>query len=274
MPPVNTQTQASEQQYVQNLLAEQAALMQRGETQLLGQIMRIQTDRGWMEFYHEGPILGARRDRFDLLLLTEWKGLPELRKPSQTPCGHCTATCEQCAGEGKSVCELCGGAGKRYRRAVCECAAGKPCDPKCKTCRGVGMFEEPYTCECCDGSKKMTCPRCRGLKMESTGIYPPEMRGKPNALPCPQCRGHRIVIELEPQKMEKFLHGRLAGYDVYGPIRSIAYKAMGGAARLDIVAIEPDLAGNLMVLLLEPLQGGLKRGYFLGGLAKLATLRP
>ncbi len=262
-----TQNQLTAQQYVQNAIAEQNSLIAAGDYIMLGQVMRIRTDRGYMEFYGAGPLIGRRRDRMDLLMITEWPGLPDKRTATAAPCQHCAVTCEQCEGRKTSRCEICGGAGQRLQQAVCECLAKGGPFPGCD-CHGLGMIGKPVECESCKGAKVIACPRCRGTGNEATGLYPPKA-GSPV---CPKCQGQRVVVAIAAQPLTAFLQGNLGGLPAYGPIRSLIYTAADGSRNIDIVEIDPDRQGNLAVLVLEK-QAPVTRGYFMGGIARIATNR-
>ncbi len=267
MPPTISNPPTTAQQYVQQAIAEQSQIIAQGQYQMLGQVMRIRTDRGVMEFYGSGPLIGRRHDRMDLVMVTEWPGLPDKRTATAAPCVHCAVKCEQCEGKKASTCELCGGAGERLQQTVCDCLkTGGPFEA-CE-CHGIGMIGKPHKCAACNGTKTIACPRCRGTGQEATGLYPP----KPGSPVCPKCQGQRVVVKLAPQQLVAFLQGKLGDMPVYGPIRSIVLVAMDGSRNIDIVEVEPDRQGNLMVLGLDK-QANVTRGYFLGGVARIATAR-
>lgn len=248
--------------------------VQRGEYVHLGQLAQIRTAKGRMEWFHDGPHIGAltTRSSLHLVLLEGLPALPARRSILDQPCPKCSAVCGQCEGEKQTQCLDCGGAGSRPRWKPCICAqntvtavlpSAVPA-AGCLKCGGAGRVDVRQACRLCQGSGQMKCPVCKGYGADGTGRI--------GAKICPECHGQGRKIKLEPQDIHEFLMGEKDGFLALGPIVSLLYNTDDAAGKLVIIEISPDRDGNVMAMLTRFQRGGRPaEAYFYGGVAKLAT---
>src|SRR5882724_6073648 len=99
---------------LEQAIDRQRELILQREYQVLGTIDFIWVVRESglikMDYRKSGPNLGFNPETGDFLLLTGWRGLPDLAQPSQA-CQACLGTCGDCHGKGKKPCTLTGCAG-------------------------------------------------------------------------------------------------------------------------------------------------------------------
>lgn len=270
-------------------IAQQDGAIQRGEYSILGQLMLLHTARGRMEFFKNGPLIATLNDRLQLLLVSEWKGLPEKRVLLEEPCPACQVECEQCGGQGKSACQICGGSGLMDGLETCPCIAGgapRP-DPACQQgCFGLGMRRVTENCMNCEQGTAV-CTVCKGTGERASGrrgdapCAACQRLGRARAAGSSQCRcaeclvcqGHGRKVEMPPQPLEAFAHGRLEGMVALGPIHQVVWHTVDGSGQIRICDIRPDRDGNLMVLLLRGTKGNDPHAWLLGGLPVIRERR-
>jgi hypothetical protein len=269
---------------LEQTLERQRELMLQREYQVLGTIDFIWVVRESglikMDYRKSGPNLAFNSETGDFLLLTSWRGLPELAEPSQ-PCTACLGTCGDCHGKGKKPCTLTGCAGSGYLKVKfipCpDCLGSKAgkTKPKCATCNGRGEVAEPEKCKGCDENGLAECAPCRGSGKVSTG----KANGKTDAhdaklqqfvtVPkCNKCSGTGRTAGTKPQDFRQFVNGRLENRVAIGPIQRIVWHTLGTGSMFQQCHIDPDNGGNLMVLLLDGEDPGAKQ-YLVGGIPQI-----
>jgi hypothetical protein len=267
----------------QNLDRQRELVLQR-EYQVLGTIdfMWVVRESGLvkMDYRKSGPNLAFNPETGDFLLLTAWRGLPDLAEPSQA-CKACLGTCGDCQGAGKKPCTLTGCAGSGYLKVKfipCpDCLGSKfgKTKPKCGTCGGRGEVADPEKCKGCDEEGLAMCAPCRGTGEVSTG----KANGKADAFDaalqqfvtvpsCTKCKGTGRTAETKPQDWRQFVNGRLGKRIAIGPIQRIVWHTLGVGSVFQQCQISPDHGGNLMVLLLDGEDPGAKQ-YLVGGIPQI-----
>lgn len=268
-------------------IALQDGAIQRGEYTILGQLMLLQTERGDMEFFRNGPLVGTMNDRLQLVFASPWRGLPDKQEVQNLQCPTCRVECEQCSGTGRSACQICGGSGEVRHAANCACVspernALRP-DADCAHCGGSGVVRMPLACGNCAMEGLADCTACHGQgwrgcgRTEDAPCEACQTMGRPRAAgsskckcaECPDCHGYGRVVLTMPQPLDQFAHGKLEGMVAFGPIRQVVWHTVDGSGHIQICDIRPDRDGNLMVMLLRGQKGDQPHAYFLGGLPVL-----
>lgn len=270
--------------WLEQTLDRQRELILQREYQVLGAIDFIWVVRESglvkMDYRKSGPNLAFNPETGDFLLLTSWRGLPDLEQESQA-CQSCIGTCGDCKGEGKKKCTLTGCAGSGYLKTKfipCPDCLGSPLGktkPKCEECKGRGEVPEPEKCKGCDENGLAACAPCRGTGKVSTG----RANGKDDAFDsgkqqfvtvpaCTNCGGTGRKVSTSPQDWRPFVNGRLGNRIAIGPIQKIVWHTLGLGSVFQKCEISPDNGGNLMVLLLEGHDPGAKQ-YLVGGIPQI-----
>jgi hypothetical protein len=286
---------------------------QRGNFSPLGRLLYLDTAHGRIEFPAEngdgcGPDLAFMLqqttipDTIDadfiaentLLVLGAWAGLPPLRRNSGKPCPKCRHACDICDGSGKKQCEGfgCGGNGwipgpwKLCPAHNCSAQKGRPNPDGCDTCRGAGQIPEELPCPMCNGSKIMTCSRCKGTGKFSTGF----INGSTDwRLPkCKACGGTSYQGTYVMQELEKFTNAVLSSapevvskskhggtvfknpqrFLVLGPIHSFCVSDFE-SSRPRVFDVGADHLGDLLVMVV-PASARQKpqKAYLVGGVIR------
>lgn len=270
-PTVSTQTPkapatpATANPVLQTIDAQEEAIRQ-GDYTVLGRLMILHAEQGDIELFKSGPLVATRNDRLELLITTEWPGLPDRVAVIREACKSCSTKCDQCLGSSRSLCTLCGGAGHRTQWVTCNCISNGELQPTtdCKDCRGSGRRRTEQECTHCDATGQERCPRCDGKGVRGTGKV-----GLPNgqAQPCGACQGQGWTIQTQQQSLDTFAHGRIAADTVaFGPLRGLVWAAVDGSTRIETCNVLPDREGNLMVLALRRSASNNARAYLVGGL--------
>lgn len=266
---------------VQAIVNRRHEAHRRGQYQVIGSISFLETAHGAMRFpvrenIPSGPTLayaledkGGRLEvnEQELILLTEWKGLPDLReKLPGTQCNACLRTCDVCSGGGRKVCEGVGCGGRGWRPGPLVDCKEPGCleetghfNPACQACKGNGQLPEPVKCEMCDGTGEISCSRCRGTGKYSTGIVNAGtnfMDGR-----CKTCHGEQCQVKVTPQRVEHFVNAFLPDpvrgpFVAIGPIFAIAIdltmeKAIEYNTPVRVFDVEPDALGDYLFLLMS-----------------------
>jgi hypothetical protein len=212
-----------------------------------------------------------------LVILGHWSGLPALRRNSNLPCPRCRHACDICDGSGKKQCEGlgCGGTGV-VTRGPQECPApgcaletGK-FKPDCDKCGGTGSITKMETCPMCGGSGKMTCSRCRGTAMFSTGRADGALDYQLPA--CKACAGTGWKGKFERQDTAKFANAQLANNShkwlALGPIQSFVIQDFQTSKPRQF-EVSADEKGDLLFLLVpaSPRQKP-QKAYLVGGVVR------
>jgi len=275
---------ADQQEKLEQILDRHRELVLKREYQVLGTIDFIWVVRESglvkMDYRKSGPNLGFNHETGDFLLLTSWRGLPDLAEPSQ-PCTACLGTCGDCHGAGEKPCTLTGCAGSGYVKVKfvpCpDCLGSKAgkTKPKCGTCNGRGEVADPEKCKGCDENGLAVCPPCRGTGKVSTGKADGKADGYDDRLkefitvpPCAKCKGTGRTAETKPQDWRPFVNGRLGKRIAIGPIQRIVWHTPGLGSAFQQCQVSPDNGGNLMVLLLDGENPGAKQ-YLVGGIPQI-----
>lgn len=193
---------------------------QRGHFEPIGRLLYTKTAHGNMLWPVEdgecvGPDFAVGSDIF--LLLGPWLPLPPIRVASSKPCPKCLHTCDICGGEKIKQCEQagCGGRGQVAIDGQLACDApgcssetGAINPDGCAKCHNTGALPRYDHCKMCDGTGKMTCPRCRGRGKISTG----KVRGSIDwkADDCAACHGSGWKGAFKPQDVEKFRNAEVS----------------------------------------------------------------
>jgi hypothetical protein len=256
---------------------------QRGNFSPLGRLLYLDTAHGRIEFPAErgegtGPDLAfvLRQTAIPgveemqesvaentLLVLGAWTGIPPLRRNSGKPCPKCRHACDICDGSGKKQCEGfgCGGNGWIPGQWLlcpapgCSAQMGKPNPAGCDVCHNTGQIARQLPCPMCEGTKMMTCSRCKGTGRFSTGF----INGSTDwRLPkCKACDGSSYLGTYQMQDVEKFTNAMLDHeysstskycFRVLGPIHSFCISDFE-SSRPRVFDVSADSAGDLLVLL-------------------------
>jgi hypothetical protein len=220
---------------LRELIMEHERIIRHQEYKPLGKLVSLLTAAGAMEFRNAGPMIGVSAAG-DLLLLSSWTGLPELRESSDDFCDACLVKCDTCAGEGKKTCSApgCGGAGKLR--------GGKECGE-------------------CQGSGIAACAACRGTGQRPNGR---QDGGTSMAAVCTKCGGTERRGKNVKQDLARFAQGEISGMIALGPIVQVTFYTLGQQSRFVQSAIAPDIEQRQASLLLHG-----ARGYFVGGIPLL-----
>lgn len=244
---------------------------------IIGRLSRAQIYRPsgaqTIDFRKQGPVLAFANGTEQLIVTSEWEGLPAKWSDTETLCPDCQSTCDVCKGEGKKACEAfrCGGAGKvpEPTQACPDCVAIGPRKPDCSTCHGIGSITPMVECNVCAGSGKAPCSLCRGTGKRPTGIKDGDTDYRKPA--CATCRGSRFAHEEIPQPIEPFINVRLPGGIVaLGPVTRFAIDSVGGTgAPPTVYDVSPDATGQYLALIIEPTGGA----YLIGGILTAQGVR-
>jgi hypothetical protein len=204
-----------------------------------------------MDFRRTGPFVGEAKNVNQVLLISEWKGLPSHLEASTGPCPDCQSKCQFCHGEKTKLCTLryCGGRGVRS-------------DPQ-----KLMDFSGEEFCPSCLGEGRVKCDGCDGTGRRSTGFvggvsYDPDAR--PRQAICETCKGRRTLTAETPVNLLEFQIAQVGTTSVIGEIvRFIVMPENGRAAyQYDVM---PDSLGDGMFLVIEP--GPPQMAYLVGGIA-------
>lgn len=234
---------------LRQLIIEHERLIRHQEYKPLGRLVALVTAAGTMEFRNAGPMIGVSAAG-DLLLLSPWIGLPDLRQSSNEFCDACLVKCDACNGQGKKTCSApgCGGTGKVR-------VASPPSS-------FVGHLTRVSLVDCgeCNGSGIAACAACRG-----SGKYP-SGRGLFGAMAsaCSQCGGTQRKGKNVKQGLARFAQGEISGMVALGPITEVTFYTLGQHSRFVQTAIAHDIDQRQASLLLNG-----ARGYFIGGVPVL-----
>jgi hypothetical protein len=206
---------------------------QRGDYEVLGRLVIIETAHGLIEFPAEhgewaGPDIGWTLTPFNeapppekpvegasyydvysfggsidfntLIVLGAWPGLPALRQTTGDPCNHCLHVCDICNGTGKKQCEGldCGGRGFINGNWL--------------SCPGPGCHAET-------GQFKPNCATC------ATSPIQGQIREQ---IVCPMCKGEKVIVCTGCKGTKKRSTGHVNGSLDW---RLPACKACGGTGR-------------------------------------------
>jgi hypothetical protein len=238
---------------------------------LIGQLSRVQCMREdgvkTIDFRKEGPILGMLPGTEQIVVTTEWRGLPSRWNDTTEFCQDCLSDCDVCNATGTKACEgyRCGGSGKVPKPAVAcpDCAAMGILNSKCETCKGTGMIHDMQKCSVCEGSGVMTCSVCRGTKKRPTGIEGGATNWRLPA--CSSCKGSKFAHVEIPQSVNDFVNARMGSMLALGPIVRFAVESVGGdGIPPQVYDVEADQNGQYMVILLEHDQPG-AAAFMIGG---------
>jgi hypothetical protein len=201
-----------------------------------------------MDFRRSGPYVAEAKNVNQVLLVSQWTGIPPHLEASAKACPDCQSECPFCHGSKMKVCTLryCGGRGKRE-------------DPQ-----KLMDFSNEERCPSCQGSGKVTCDGCGGTGSRSTGFldgvaYDPDAR--PQQAFCPTCQGRRNLSTETSVSLADFQIAQVGTFSIIGEIvRFTVIPEHGKAAyRYDVV---PDGMGDGMFLVIEP-----NAAYLVGGVA-------
>ncbi len=194
----------------------------RGNYVVLGSVSLLQTAHGVLRFpvaggVATGPTIGyvtdseSKPNPQQLVVLTSWEGVPDLREKTDKFCTACLADCDNCGATGKKICEGvgCGGSGwtpgpfEQCGAPGCAKDAGK-FNPSCEVCHGSGQIVPHLECLMCKGTGKMICPVCKGETRYATGI---KGGAKDWTLgKCETCHGEQRQAFVKPQPIEAFIN--------------------------------------------------------------------
>lgn len=253
-----------------------AARMKR--YRLIGQLSRCQIMRPdgpkTIDFRKEGPILAMMEGSEQIIVVSEWRGIPPKLDDTDQFCPDCLSQCDVCGGSGNKICEAfkCGGSGVvPLPFAICtesSCLDGKAgvLNPHCPRCHGTGSYLPMGTCQVCHGSGKMTCSVCRGTGKRPTGIKDGDTNWRLPA--CATCKGTKFAHNEIPQETEQFVNARLGDMIALGPIVRFAVDSVGGTGMPpQVFDVDADANGQYLVLLLERDEPG-AASYLIGGVLK------
>jgi hypothetical protein len=204
-----------------------------------------------MDFRRAGPFVAEAKNVNQVLLISEWVGLPPHLEASATACPDCQSDCPFCHGAEVRPCTLryCGGTGKRI-------------DPE-----KLMDFSGEKQCPACHGTGKVKCDACAGTGFYSTGLkdgakYDPDSRPKQPV--CETCQGRRTRSTETPVNLLEFQIAQVGITSVIGEIvRFTVIPEQGRAAyRYDVL---PDAMGDGMFIVIEP--GSPQMAYLVGGIA-------
>jgi hypothetical protein len=204
-----------------------------------------------MDFRRSGPFAAEAKNVNQVLLISEWTGLPSHLEASATPCPDCQSDCQFCHGMETKTCTLryCGGRGKRE-------------DPD----RSIDFSAEEF-CPACRGTGKVKCDGCAGTGFYSTGLkdgakYDPDVRPKQPL--CETCQGRRNRSTETPVNLLEFQIAQVGSASIIGEIaRFIVMPENGRAAyQYDVMA---DSMGDGMFMVIE--SGKPQMAYLVGGIA-------
>jgi len=204
-----------------------------------------------MDFRRTGPFVAEAKNVNQVLLISQWTGLPPHLEASATPCPDCQTECLFCKGRRSQICTLryCGGVGVRR-------------DPQ-----GLMDFSQEKCCPSCNGLGHIACEGCGGTGRRSTGflggaVYDPDAR--PAQTVCATCNGRRVLSTETPVSLLDFQIAQVGTISIIGEIvRFTVIPDHGKAAyRYDVL---PDGMGDGMFLVIEP--GSPQMAYLVGGIA-------
>lgn len=247
---------------------------------ILGRLSRVQIVRPAgakvLDFRKEGPVLGFQSGTEQLVVVTQWNGIPSRWDDTDEFCPDCLAKCDVCDGTGQKACEAyqCGGSGKVPQPMVpCSapgCVAEKgSIKAGCAVCRGTGNEIRMADCKVCAGTGKASCSSCRGTGKRPTGIEGGSYDRKKPA--CERCRGSRFAHKEIPQPIADFLDTRIGPMISLGPITRFAVESVGGeGSPPQVFDVEADSSGRHLVILLEGEQPG-SAVFMIGGVLNAVT---
>jgi len=272
---------------------------QRGHYEPLGRLLSLETGHGIIQFGSQqgelvGPDLawgnvadaGSTELENTLLVLGEWVGLPALRKNTATPCSKCKHECDICAGTGKKQCEGLDCGGRGYTHGLWLPCPGPQCfkdtghfKADCATCTESeirGQIREHVECKMCKGTGIMVCSRCRGTKKFSTGRVNGSLDWRMPA--CKACAGTGFKGEFIKQDVAKFTNAELRcmfksskamqmDMLALGPIHSFTVKDFN-SGNFRVFDVNPDAAGDYLMLLVPKVQRRNARAYLVGGVVR------
>lgn len=265
-------------QSLATIFAERDRLVRRGDYEIQGQLLFVRTENGDIDFGKNGPFVGKLQTG-ELVLLDEWRGLPDLHSLTTELCDDCRHDCDACDAKGKRLCMHmhCGGEGRLILSydpcpaPGCVRATGKA-KRDCPQCGGGGQVPgQTQPCPECKGTKQQTCPQCQGSGRMATGRLNgaaiPKI-GEPAIPYCATCNGTGRKLKREKQDFKEYVLGELEGFTCLGPINGLVWKAdqmRDPEQGFEMCRIEPDKSGNLAALLvMKPQQIG-QPMYLLGG---------
>jgi hypothetical protein len=267
---------------LQQMLQQHRDIIRTRRYSLIGRLSRVQVVRPdgpkTIDFRKEGPVLAFATGTEQLVVTSQWAGIPAKWDDTEEFCPACLSACDVCQASGKKVCEgyKCGGSGKiplpmvSCPAAGCLAKTGKV-KPHCAKCGGTGMFVPKGDCQACAGTGVMTCSVCRGMKKRPTGIKDGSTNWRDAA--CVICKGSKFAHKEIPQPIEDFLDTRIGSMVALGPIVRFAVESVGGeGSPPQVYDVQPDTNGQHMVILLESEQPG--AGVFMiGGVLNSVTRR-
>jgi hypothetical protein len=267
---------------VRAMIDARHAAEQRGLYSPLGRLLWLQTQHGMIQLPETeeggGPDIAGCFSEFaslgpnspleawaaqlsDLLVLGQWSGLPSIRVPSTKRCPVCLHDCDACAGKGVIQCNglNCGGRGWVSGNWIscpgpgCHAATGKY-NPDCEQCHDSpirGQIAEHLPCPRCKGTKLIQCERCRGTLKFSTGKIEGALDYR---LPsCKACDGTGTQGAWQKQDVKKFTNARLrmVSKREFLVLGPIQSFALHDfeTARPRIFDVTPDEKGDLLVLI-------------------------
>ena len=265
---------------LQNFLHRLRDVVRSRQYRILGRLSRVQIARPdgvkVLDFRKTGPVIGFQNNTEQLVVVTQWAGIPSKWDDTDTFCPDCLAACDVCNGAGKKACEAfqCGGSGKVPLPTIpcpapgCVAEKGK-IKAKCKVCRVTWNKVPMGECRVCAGSGKAECSSCRGTGKRPTGIEAGSYdRRKPA---CTRCRGSRFDHKEIPQPIAHFLDTRIGPMLSLGPIVRFVVESVGGEGTPpQVFDVEADNTGRHLVILLESEQPG-SSAFMIGGVLNSVT---
>jgi hypothetical protein len=217
---------------------------------MLGHLSFVQIDREGekpklIDFRKVGPAIAQAHGSQQIVIVSQWEGIPPRLEMSKDPCQSCLAKCEFCDGSGRKLCEafFCGGSGT---------ARMPNGDEKCSTCDGTGNME---------------CSACRGLGKRPTGHEAGNYDWQSPR--CKFCGGRQFVNQEIPVPLSDFECGRIGPMILLGPVLRFSVTPIAGPGRNAPVVYSVGLDGNNdgMLLAIES-ENVPCAAYLLGGIAK------
>jgi len=206
-----------------------------------------------IDLRQEGPWLAEAKNVNQVLLISEWTGIPpHIDNSKQIPCPNCLRECEFCRGTKERNCSLqyCGGRGRRF-------------DPQ-----GLQDFSQEDHCPSCQGTGKVKCDGCQGTGRRSTGIAHGELYDADRRPPqpvCPKCKGRKVLVKETPVNILDFQVAQVGPFQILGEIIrfTVIPKSGKAAYQYDVLS---DAMGDGMFLVIEP-SGEYSMAYLVGGVA-------
>jgi hypothetical protein len=206
-----------------------------------------------IDLRQEGPFVAEAKNVNQVLLISEWTGIPpHIDNSQQIPCPDCQRECEFCKGTKDRVCSLqyCGGRGKRY-------------DPA-----GLLDFSQEEKCPSCQGTGRVKCDGCQATGRRSTGILHGELYDADRRPPqpvCPKCKGRKVLVKETAVNILDFLIAQVGPFSILGEIQrfTVIPKSGKAAYQYDVLA---DGLGDGMFLVIEAV-GKPSFAYLVGGIA-------